>query len=162
MNRQTPLLVLLALAALAAPATARPAYQKALADYYGPFLSAKLNDCRTCHLPAEPGAKDDEDKPHNPFGARLKAVKKELARDGKKTDIITRLQTVADEDSDGDGVPNLLEILAGHNPGEAGDKPSDDELATARKKRETFLARPYYRWNAFETVQRPVVPPVKN
>ena len=38
----------LALAAL--PARARPPHKKALADYLGPGLARKLNDCRTCHV----------------------------------------------------------------------------------------------------------------
>ena len=44
----------------------------ALAEYLGPYLSKKLNDCRTCHLPDGPG----DEKRHNPFGARLRAVKR--------------------------------------------------------------------------------------
>jgi hypothetical protein len=156
-------LILVCLAGLTTSLQARPPYKKALADYYGPFLPARLNDCRTCHLPAKPGDKEDaDDKPHNPFGARLKKVKKELEKAGQKTDIISRLQAIADEDSDGDGVANLLEILAGRNPGEADDKPTDAELADAHKKLVAFKARVYYRWNPFETVQRPGVPTVKN
>src|SRR5262245_5019702 len=101
----------------ASAAHARPAHKKALADYFGPRLPAKLNDCRTCHLP-DKGPQDDlspSDKPHNAFGARLKAVRDELRKAGKKADIASRLEAVADEDSDGDGVPNLLELLTGHN-----------------------------------------------
>jgi hypothetical protein len=114
---------------------ARPPYKKALADHFGPFLSKNLNDCRLCHLPSRPGEKEDaEDKPHNAFGARLKEVKKEQTKAGKKTDIIARIEAIGEEDSDGDGVSNLLEILSGHNPGEAGDKPSTAELAEAQKK----------------------------
>src|SRR5947209_4074494 len=48
-------------------ARARPAHKRALADYLGPFLAKKLNDCRTCHLPDAPDRKDADDKPHNPF-----------------------------------------------------------------------------------------------
>src|SRR5262245_28981420 len=68
----------------AAPAAhARPAHKKALADYFGPRLAPRLNDCRTCHLP---DTKDeDSDRPHNAFGARLKAVRDELKKAGKKT-----------------------------------------------------------------------------
>src|SRR5262249_48111055 len=32
------------------PAHARPPHKKALADYLGPALARKLNDCRTCHV----------------------------------------------------------------------------------------------------------------
>src|SRR5262249_603630 len=138
-------------------------YKKALADHFGPFLPKQLNDCRTCHVPAKPGEKEDpEDRPHNAFGARLKEVKKELTKAGKKTDIISRIEAIAEEDSDGDGIANLLEILGGHNPGEAGDKPSTTELAEAQKKLVAFKARVVYHWTPLQTVRRPAVPSVKN
>jgi hypothetical protein len=151
---------------VASPAHARPAHRRALADYFGPFLSKKLNDCRTCHMPDSKESKDPiavEKKPHNVFGARLKAVKKELAKDGKKTDIMSRLEAVAEEDSDGDGVPNLIEILTGHFPGDADDKPTTEEVAAARKTLVEFQKyRSGYPWQPFEIVQRPAVPKVKN
>lgn len=163
MNRISQALACFSILLAAAAAQSRPAYKKALAEYFGPYLAKPLNDCRTCHVPTKAGAKEDpEDKPHNAFGARLKEVKKELTKAGKKTDIISRLEAIADEDSDGDGVPNLLEILSGHNPGEADDKPSDAKLAEARKQLVAFKARPVYRWRPLETVQRPGVPQVKN
>jgi len=137
-----------------------------LADYFGPFLSKKLNDCRTCHVPESTESKDPiaaDKKPHNVFGARLKAVKKELAKDGKKTDIMSRLEAIAEEDSDGDGVPNLIEILTGHFPGDPDDKPTEEEVAAARKTLLEFQKyRSGYPWRPFEVVQRPVVPKVKN
>src|SRR5947209_591832 len=40
---------------LPAPAGARPAHKQALIDLFGPALPKKLHDCRTCHLPLEPG-----------------------------------------------------------------------------------------------------------
>src|SRR4051812_871182 len=89
---------------------ARPAHKQALADYFGPFLAKKLNACTTCHLPDKPGDQaEGSEKPHNPFGARLKMVRDELRKAGKKTDIPSRLEAIAQEDSDGDGVSNLLE-----------------------------------------------------
>src|SRR5262245_36878826 len=111
---------------LASPVWAKPAHKKALADYFGPFLAKKLNDCRTCHLPDQPGQEDD--KPHNPFGARLKIVRKELSKAGKPNDLTACLDTIAEEDSDGDGVSNLIELLAGHYPGEPDDKPTAAEI----------------------------------
>ena len=104
-----------------ASATARPAHKKALADYFGPFLAKKLNDCRTCHLPDEPDAEDDERQAAQRVrrrGSRRSATSSRKA--GKKTDIAARLDAIADEDSDGDGVSNLLELLTGHFPGDAG------------------------------------------
>src|SRR5262245_8879401 len=111
-------------------ARARPPHKKALADYVGPTFSRKLNDCRTCHVAEQ--AEDSlatEEKPHNAFGARLKQVRLELKKAGKKTAIPDRLEAIADEDSDGDGVKNMLEVITGHFPGEANDKPTEEEMS---------------------------------
>ncbi len=148
-------------------AEARPPYKKALADLFGPLLPAKLNDCRTCHLPEKPGDENDAlaigAKPHNAFGKRLKTIAKELKAADKKSDIASRILAIADEDSDGDGVPNLIELLTGHYPGEKDDKPSDAEITEARKKLVQFLKRANaYPWTPFEKVTRPAVPAIKN
>jgi hypothetical protein len=147
-----------------ATADARPAYKKALADYLGPFLTKKLEDCRTCHLRANPAdALDESERPHNAFGARLKAVKKELAKKGQATDLETRLDAIADEDSDQDGVANLIELLAGRFPGEMDDRPTAEEIAEAQKKLPTFRKfRAAYPWRPFEVVKRPPAPHVEN
>jgi hypothetical protein len=118
---RTPLPCLGALASLVlalAPALAhaRPAYRKALVDLLELPQASRLNDCRTCHLPDKDGAADE--KPHNAFGKRLKAVRRELLTAGKPTDLTARILAIADEDSDGDGVPNLLELVTGHSPGD--------------------------------------------
>ena len=148
------------------PARARPAHRRALADYFGPFLAQKLNDCRTCHVPETPGEPQDhlvEVKPHNAFGARVKALKKQLQKAGKKTDIPSRIEAIANEDSDGDGVSNLIELLTGHYPGEPNDKPTAAELAKSPQLLEAFRKfQQEYRWKPFDTVQRPAVPKVKN
>jgi hypothetical protein len=169
MNRATRsiiALVSIAWLATASPVFARPAHKRALVDYFGPYLAKKLNDCRTCHVAESSEPKDTvavDKKPHNAFGARLKAVKKELAKDGKKTDIMSRLEAVAEEDSDGDGVPNLIEILTGHFPGDPDDKPTAEEVAAARKTLVEFQKyRSGYPWRPFDVVQRPPVPKVKN
>ncbi len=139
---------------------ARPPYKKALADYLGPRLARKLNDCRTCHVPTDPDA-DPEDKPHNAFGARLKAVRDELRKAGSKAAIAERIAAVADEDSDGDGVANLLELLAGRRPGEAGDVPAAGDLDAARGALAEFRKEGLFgRWSPFEPVRRPRVPGV--
>jgi hypothetical protein len=147
-----------------AAALARPPHKKALADHLGPSLPQKLNDCRTCHLPDTPGRDPlDADKPHNAFGARLKAVRAELRKAGKKSDIPTRLDAVADEDSDGDGTSNLVELLAGRNPGQADDRPTAAEAAEGRKALATLRrSRSGYAWTPFEAVKRPPVPAVQN
>jgi hypothetical protein len=163
MNRPIRLFLLLALLVSAGVAHARPPHKKALADYLGPGGAKKLNDCRTCHVAETAGdALATEEKPHNAFGARLKAVRGTLRAAGKKAAIPDRLDAIADEDSDGDGAKNLLELVTGHFPGEASDKPSDAELARGlnalaglRRQRSATA------WNPFEPVRRPALPVVK-
>jgi hypothetical protein len=145
----------------------RPPHKQALADYLGPFANPKLIDCRTCHLPdpqnVTKAATESEDKPHNAFGARVKAVKAELRKAGKPTTIADRLDALAEEDTDGDGVPNLIELLTGHFPGDPNDKPTIEEIAAAKQKLVDWQKwRVAYPWRPFEKPQRPVVPVVKN
>jgi hypothetical protein len=153
---------LIALLLLAGNSHAKPAHKQALLDYFGPALPKKLRDCRTCHLPDAPDAEEGT-KPHNAFGARLAALRKEFRKAGKKTDIVSRLEAIAEEDSDGDGVTNFLELLSGHAPGDAKDKPTANELTTARQQLIAFRAwrRDTYPWRPFEPVRRPAVPVVK-
>src|SRR5215204_1336347 len=133
-------------------ALATPANKAALDRHFDRFLAKNLNACTTCHLPSD--KKDPqslEEFPHNTFGARLKAEKKELAAAGKPADIPARISAIASEDSDGDGVDNLTEILLGHGPGDAADKPNASELTNAPAKLaefSKFLAS--YRWRPFE------------
>jgi len=139
-----------------APVNATPANKKALADLLGPFAPTKGFDCRTCHVADSPTPDAYE---HNAFGARLAEVRKDLRKAGKPTDLRSRLELIADEDSDGDGVANLVELLTGHSPGDAADKPSAAELKDIDTKRNAF--RKYlaaYQWRPFEPVRRPAVP----
>src|SRR5262245_10462839 len=122
------LLLIPLLAAL--PLQARPPHKQAITGHLGEFLPAKLNVSILCHLPAKPGV---EGKPHNPFGARIKAMGAELAKTGRPSDIASRFDAIAEDDSDGDGIPNLIEILTGHFPGDPNDKPSIEEVSQARK-----------------------------
>jgi len=144
--------------------SATPANRAALAKHFDKFLAGNLNRCTTCHLPSEIKNPESLDQfPHNPFGARLRAVGKELVAAGKKKDIPSRLALIASEDSDGDGVDNLTELLLGHAPGDRNDKPTEKELAEVKKRKtdfEKFLAG--YRWQPFEPVKRPAIPVVKN
>ena len=83
-------------------ARATPANRTALDRHFDRFLPKKLNACTTCHLPSD--KKDPQNLhefPHNPFGNRLRLLRKELRADGKKADIAARLKIVAKEDSDG-------------------------------------------------------------
>ncbi|MBI1831755.1 MAG: DUF1549 domain-containing protein [Planctomycetes bacterium] len=154
-------LALAALLVATLPLQARPAYKQAIAQYFGPYLPKNLHACTTCHLPDPKDKKsdDDTDKPHNSFGQRLKAIKAELRKAGKPTSIDARLDAILDEDSDGDGVSNVLEILTGHAPGDKADRPSDKELADAKSKLAEFVRfRKSYPWRPFEVVRRPEVP----
>ncbi len=158
-----PIWILSVLLTMPAVASAKPAHKRALLDYFGPELSKKLHDCRTCHLADKPGA-NDEEKPHNVFGARLAALRKEFRKAGKDSDIIARLEASADEDSDGDGVANFLEIISGHSPADPADKPSAKEVTRARGRLVELRARRsgVYAWKPFEPVKRPPIPAVKN
>jgi len=137
-----------------------PANKLALEKHYDKFLAKDLARCTTCHLPSDIKNPESLDEfPHNPFGARLRIVGKQLAANGQKKDIPRRLQLLAREDSDGDGVDNETELLLGHNPGDARDTPSQKELTNAQKRRaefRQFLAS--YRWRPFDPVARPPVP----
>ena len=115
-------------------AWANPANQKAFAEYLGPLLPRKLAGCETCHAASSterPQFNASIGKPHNPFGARLMAVADELKKARRKIDIGSRLDAVAKEDSDGDSVSNLFELLTGHHPGRKQDRPTRAELARA-------------------------------
>src|SRR4051812_29015542 len=99
------------------PAGATPANKLALETHYEKFLAKDLARCTTCHLPSDvKNPQSLEEFPHTPFGARLRVLGKQLAADGQKKDIPKRLQLLAREDTDGDGVDNETEILLGHNP----------------------------------------------
>jgi hypothetical protein len=145
------------------PAVARPPHKKALADFLGAGMAKKLNDCRTCHLPADEGAEALDARPHNAFGKRLKAVRSVLRKGGKPSGIPARVEAVADEDSDGDGISNLLELVTGHFPGEADDRPESGELAEGRAAIAALRrAQSGYAWNPFEPVGRPEIPVVRS
>ena len=116
---------------LAAPAT--PANRAALESHFDRFLAKGLNHCTTCHLPSErKEPKSLEEFPHNAFGKRLRQLGEELAAAGKPTSLAARLNLIAAEDSDGDGVSNEVELLLGHNPGDAKDKPSSKDRKSTR------------------------------
>ncbi len=143
---------------------ATPANKKAFERYLGPLFDAKLDNCATCHVhaEAEEGAHTLEDFPHNVFGRQLAAVKQVWKKQGKRAPLDARLNFVATEDADGDGVDNLAEILMGRQPGDAKDLPDAEEksLLVERSARfAQYLER--YPWRPFEKVKRPQVPEVK-
>src|SRR5262249_44443666 len=78
-------------------------------------------------------------------------------------DIPTCFDLIADEDSDGDGVPNLIEILTGHNPGDPKDTPTPEEVSKARQTLIEYRKfQSAYPWRPFESVKRPPTPDIKN
>ncbi len=146
-------------------AGATPANRIALDRYFDRYLARSLNNCTTCHLPQTTGKTPTSlaDFPHNPFGHRLAVLGETLRKAGKRADIPTRLAAISGEDSDGDGVDNLTELLLGHAPGNPGDRPASKELAEAAPKKASFAKYlTSYRWLPFESVHRPSVPKVKN
>jgi hypothetical protein len=136
----------------------------ALERHFDRFLAKSLAACTTCHLPSDKKDPQNLDEfPHNPFGSRLRAVKKELTAAGKSHDILARVALIASEDSDADGIDNLTELLLGHAPGDAADKPTVAELQIVPTKLaefNKFLAS--YRWRPFEPVSRPPIPAIQN
>jgi hypothetical protein len=80
-------IILDCVALLASSASARPPFKQALIDLFGADRSPKLRDCRTCHLHTN---EDDKDPPHNAFGTRLKSLREELPKVGKKSEITAR------------------------------------------------------------------------
>lgn len=150
---------------LAAPASARPPHKQSLRRHYGELLPAKLFACSTCHLTREqaddPVSFDVDYPPHNAFGVRLSELGDQLEAAGQPSDIASRLRAVASEDTDGDGAANELEILSGHAPGIAADRPTADDLAAIAPLAQQFAARQAdYLWTPFRPVERPPTPVV--
>lgn len=136
MTRRTfAILLLLAVPlAVGSLAQARPTYKASLARSVGTPLAKKLNDCRTCHT-----ASEDDDSAQingrtlNVYGQRLRKVVPELRAAKKRAGITNRLEAIADEDTDGDGASNLVELFAGRFPGDPKDTPSVEERERAQR-----------------------------
>ena len=141
-------------------ARATPANRAALEKHFDKFLAKNLARCTTCHLPSDRKNPESLDEfPHNPFGARLRAVVGEHSTEPGRKDLSSRLKLIAREDSDGDGADNESELLLGHNPGDAKDTPTKKELAEAKAKSAEFdIFLESYRWQPFERVVRPSIP----
>jgi hypothetical protein len=95
---------------LVGAAWARPEAPEAFCQTYSdaPACIAGAVSCTTCHVQAGPPA-------HNPYGADLGAARDAALPFGD--DIARALLEIEALDSDGDGVSNLEEILAGTEPG---------------------------------------------
>jgi hypothetical protein len=110
---------------LAAPAVAKTAFSKKVAEYCKSYDS-----CATCHgKPMEKATIEDLNVFGREFRKALAKAEKEKAADP----VIAALQAVADGDADGDGATNFEEISLGTNPGEADSKPDPKKLADFRK-----------------------------
>ncbi len=167
MSRSLPsflsLALFLALAGLASRASATPANRTAFERHYDRFLARPLASCTTCHLPSDRAFPESLDEfPHNAFGQRLREWADLTAHAGRKPDWAARLGAIADEDSDGDGVANQTELLLGHQPGDARDRPTATELARGPDRQAEFgVFLRSYRWRPFDPVVRPGVPEVR-
>ena len=160
--RKLSLILGLAVCVLPSSTSATPANKQAFARYFGKYLPNGLDTCATCHVRADAnGAESLEEFPHNSFGDRLRAKAEQLAKDDRSTSIRDRLILVADEDADGDGVPNFHEILAGTSPGSDARKP---DLAILKNLKTLIVEfgeySSRYHWRPFEPVVRPEVPTV--
>ena len=141
-------------------ANATPANRQALSRYLGRFQAERLDSCVVCHVRAKPdGAESLEEFPHNAFGNRLRVLAEEAAEKNQDLSLRERLITVAKEDTDGDGVSNLRELLAGSFPGSRDDKPTkevDSKLDTLVVEFTKYSNR--YLWQPFKPVVRPDIP----
>ena len=156
-------LTLLLVLGMPLSAWARPEHKAALGRYYGQSLARSLFACATCHevaLGADEVKLAEESPPHNAFGKRLSGLGEALDARRQPSDLISRLKQVAEEDTDGDGGGNELELLAGHAPGNAADCLQAEEIAEATAVRERFHRQ--YRWDAWSVVKRPQLPAVQN
>ena len=147
-----------------APLHATPANKSALARHYDGFLSKDLAKCGTCHQPATVTPPEDLDQiPHNPFGNRLREAGRNMVKQGKGRNLGQRLEKIAHEDSDGDGVDNQTELLLGTNPGDKTSVPSASQLKEVKKRTAEFQASlKRYPWEPFQQVKRPTLPRVKS
>ncbi len=140
-------------------ALARPEHQESLARYYDAYLPKSIGQCVACHdVPAgvdDPAALEDM-PPHNTFGERLMMLGSELEDAHRPADMVSRLEFIADEDTDGDGLGNELELLAGRSPGHTEPELNSEQLAAATAAREKFRGR--YVWRPLSSVTRPAIP----
>ncbi|MGV3771765.1 MAG: DUF1553 domain-containing protein [Verrucomicrobiales bacterium] len=141
---------------------ATPANKAALSHHFETFLAPSLNHCTTCHLPSSKTAPESLDEfPHNKFGARLRAARKEASEKENPTDIIARIRLVADEDSDGDGVSNEAELLLGKNPGDDQSVPVSADQDKVEQIRQNFAKhKASYRWQPFARLTKPAAPDI--
>ncbi|MBN79772.1 MAG: multidrug transporter [Planctomycetaceae bacterium] len=140
--------------------SARPPYRQALKRVYGNRLPRTMQTCSTCHLTRqqsdEPAEFDETAPPHNAFGLRLIELAEERDTPGSAVDIAVRLEQAGPEDADGDSISNDVEILSGHAPGDATDRPSAAVVESVMGHvAQLTRMRTGYRWSPFTAVQQP-------
>lgn len=120
-------------------ALAMPKYRaQAIAQlhYAGPIWSRKTMACTFCHVGDSGGA------PWNSFGEELKATWR-AEPDASFADVL--YQTLAaNEDADGDGYPDALEVYAHTLPGDPDSKPAES-LEALQKQFEAAGGTAQYR-----------------
>lgn len=104
-----PLVLILIALTLASTAWARNRYLSTFNSQYG-TAGTRLDDCAVCH---------SQGNNRNAFGADF-----EQAMKASGATVTSALLSIEPLDSDGDGVPNNLEIAAGTFPGDSSDFPS--------------------------------------
>lgn len=96
MNRKMLTVIALGLFVAAFNASAKPGIRAA---FKATYPNAKVSDCLVCHA-------NEDDYERNPYGQAVE-------------DSGLNFKAIENLDSDGDGVSNLAEILAGTYPGDA-------------------------------------------
>ena len=162
---RTAILSSLMLLSLCGEVVARPPYKQGLKRHFGELLPQPMQACSTCHLTkqqvADPASFDEQAPPHNAFGRRLQELGDDLRARNLPADITTRLHAIGNEDSDGDGVSNEVEILLAHSPGTIDDQPTTEQINAAARVLEEFArTRNGYPWQPFQPVRRPPIPAV--
>lgn len=110
--------------ALASPAVAKPVAPAKVCEVYpdSPLCETSVPACAFCHAGNPP--------PRNAFGALVEAnllpgAPRPLSDEDFLGALGTALEAVEGEDADGDGVTNLVEIMAGTLPGDGSNFPRE-------------------------------------
>ena len=152
------------LVAMGLPAQARPPHKKALADYLGPGLARKLNDCRTCHLRARGGCR----RRRGSAAQRVRQAAQGRARRSSRRPASPRASRRGSRPSPtrtatATASPTCSSWSPATSPARPTIRPAAAELARGRAAIAALeRARSGYPWNPFERVERPDVPSVRS
>ncbi|MGH7145609.1 MAG: hypothetical protein ACREJ2_15975 [Planctomycetota bacterium] len=108
-----------------------------------PILDKKNQDtCKLCHTQIKDPDTHRVAPKWNDFGLALKKVHDDAkAKTGTAPTFAQMFDAVKDLDSDGDGVSNIVELVAGTKPGDKDDKPTDAQIKEAQKKIDAWKAQ---------------------